>query len=190
MKLVGLIGLILMTTSANATPVRYIFVQGGYPEGATVDGMFYGDDLDRNGILTEDELEEFIMSWSGNSAIAPHTINHWHAPAALHYTLTDNQVGPFPKPGSTDSARLAFPCCPPDSREYVTWIMISNNSDPDGRRLYGLVQYAAPLADIIKQTSYERAVITLVHVPAVFWLFGSGVIGLLGARRREHLNRV
>lgn len=53
-------------------PLGFDFSQGGYADGATVTGMFYGNDFDGNGQLSSfsGEVSGFMMSFSGNSLVS------------------------------------------------------------------------------------------------------------------------
>ena len=76
MKLTSLaaavIGVLLVwVPSASAGPMAFNFVQGGYAEGAEVTGMFSGEDLNDDDILSsfDGEILSAMMSFSGNSII-------------------------------------------------------------------------------------------------------------------------
>jgi len=62
----------LFAGSANAIPIGFDFYQGGFDEGATVTGMFTGEDLDSNGHLSsfDGEVSSFMMDFSGNSLVS------------------------------------------------------------------------------------------------------------------------
>jgi hypothetical protein len=67
--------LFMMSQSASAIP--YTFTQDGFSEGATITGMFAGDDLNNDGQLVfgpGSELTDFSMSFSGNSIIPAFTL--------------------------------------------------------------------------------------------------------------------
>ena len=55
--------------------MSFNFSQAGFEEGASVTGMFSGDDLDADGQLSsfDGEITDFMMEWSGNSLAASFT---------------------------------------------------------------------------------------------------------------------
>tara|TARA_R110002049_G_scaffold309268_1_gene519506 strand:+ start:7475 stop:8026 length:552 start_codon:yes stop_codon:yes gene_type:complete len=58
-------------TSSSAGVIGFNFSQDGYEEGASVTGMFVGEDLDMNGQLSSftGEITDFMMDFSGNSLV-------------------------------------------------------------------------------------------------------------------------
>ncbi|NNM00184.1 MAG: autotransporter outer membrane beta-barrel domain-containing protein [Gammaproteobacteria bacterium] len=56
-------------TLAGAAPATFTFSQGGFSEGAAINGSFSGEDLDGNGELSQGELTAFAVTFSGNSIV-------------------------------------------------------------------------------------------------------------------------
>ena len=56
---------------ASATPLSFSFFQSGFEEGAFVEGMFSGEDLNSDMQLSsfDGEITDFMMSFSGNSLV-------------------------------------------------------------------------------------------------------------------------
>ncbi|QSJ14714.1 hypothetical protein JYQ62_22780 [Nostoc sp. UHCC 0702] len=49
---------------------RYVtFTQAGWLQGGLVTGSFEGEDLDADGIISQTEVTDFSLSWSGNSTV-------------------------------------------------------------------------------------------------------------------------
>ena len=184
MKVLIILSFMLTTWSVNATPYRYTFVQGGYPEGATVEGMFYGEDIDLDGVITRDEVTEFVMVWSGNSVLRPWTwvAEPWpptmNQSSSLRFTATTAAGDLFPAPGSDDLAAIS------ERSSMVTGshVRISNATRERGE----IVVANSP--HYVLQTTTNPAVMTSVPIPAGFWLFGSGLLGLIWAGRRKQHN--
>lgn len=76
--------LVVCINSVNAAPIVYNFSQAGFDEGASVTGMFTGEDLNGDGQLSNfdpdnfnidtGEITDFIMDFSGNSLVSPFSL--------------------------------------------------------------------------------------------------------------------
>ncbi|CAO5023651.1 PEP-CTERM sorting domain-containing protein [Microcystis aeruginosa] len=69
--LAGTVSAIAVLTVLPASAASFNFFQGGYSEGATVTGMFTGEDLDNDGLIhsLDGEVTDYMMSFSGNSLV-------------------------------------------------------------------------------------------------------------------------
>ncbi|WP_287688735.1 MULTISPECIES: PEP-CTERM sorting domain-containing protein [unclassified Microcystis] len=69
--LAGTVSAIAVLTVLPASAASFNFFQGGYSEGATVTGMFTGEDLDNDGLIDSfsGEVTDYMMSFSGNSLV-------------------------------------------------------------------------------------------------------------------------
>ena len=69
--LAGTVSAIAVLTVLPASAASFNFFQGGYSEGATVTGMFTGEDLDNDGLIASfsGEVTDYMMSFSGNSLV-------------------------------------------------------------------------------------------------------------------------
>jgi hypothetical protein len=67
----GTVSAIASLTVLPASAASFNFFQGGYSEGATVTGMFTGEDLDNDGFINSfnGEVTDYMMSFSGNSLV-------------------------------------------------------------------------------------------------------------------------
>lgn len=70
---VSLLGFGVMKTD-SAQAATFNFTQGGFEGGGTLSGTFTGEDLNNdgfigNGVLSDNELSDFSLSFSGNSII-------------------------------------------------------------------------------------------------------------------------
>ena len=67
----GTVSAIAGLTVLPASAASFNFFQGGYSEGATVTGMFTGEDLDNDGVINSftGEVTDYMMSFSGNSLV-------------------------------------------------------------------------------------------------------------------------
>jgi hypothetical protein len=62
----------LTATHQAASAASFSFSQGGYSEGASVTGMFTGEDLDNDGVINSfipGEVTGYTISFSGNSLV-------------------------------------------------------------------------------------------------------------------------
>lgn len=73
------IGFIVLFNSSLSFSGTFHFFQGGYQEGAFIEGTFNGEDLDGNGQIssfdgTGDEVTDITVSFSGNSLVPAFTL--------------------------------------------------------------------------------------------------------------------
>jgi hypothetical protein len=88
-----LLGFIFATGTANAATLQYSFHQGGFDEGAFVDGLFAGNDINNDGFLSSwnNEITSFSFSFSGNSLLGKFTnkgVDFYNL--YIEYYVTDN----------------------------------------------------------------------------------------------------
>lgn len=69
--LAGTVSAIAVLTVLPASAASFNFFQGGYSEGATITGMFTGEDLNNDGFIhsLDGEVTDYMMSFSGNSLV-------------------------------------------------------------------------------------------------------------------------
>jgi hypothetical protein len=69
--LAGTVSAIAVLTVLPASAASFNFFQGGYSEGATITGMFTGEDLNNDGLINSfsGEVTDYMMSFSGNSLV-------------------------------------------------------------------------------------------------------------------------
>ena len=67
----GTVSAIAVLTVLPASAASFNFFQGGYSEGATITGMFTGEDLNNDGFIhsLDGEVTDYMMSFSGNSLV-------------------------------------------------------------------------------------------------------------------------
>ncbi len=56
-------------SQGSAGAVSFNFTQGGWSQGGIVTGSFSGEDLDGNRIISETEITDFSLAWSGNEKV-------------------------------------------------------------------------------------------------------------------------
>lgn len=177
LKLVMLAALALSASAANAT--LYTFNQTGFEEGASISGSFELNDLNANGHIMAgkpflgynlNEISSLTLSFSGNSLVGAftHTLSDL---TLLSYKLSDNVLGNDLLP----------------AQELI------------GTNWFSEVGYAysagigtgfgwAEVEDLetgVKSFSENNLVVNAVPVPGAVWLFGTGLAGFLGLKRRQ-----
>jgi hypothetical protein len=161
--------LVACFSSVDAAPISFNFSQGGFFEGASVTGMFTGDDLDNNGQLSSfaGEVSDFVMSFSGNSLIPSFSLG-FSDPFALVYDLDGGPLG--------DGVTLD----------------VEGIGAASGIHSYATGQGATGGIDggwvddfIGPNTTSELVQVSAVPIPPAVWLFGSGLLGLVGMARRK-----
>ncbi len=161
--------------SANAAPVSFNFTQDGYDEGATISGTFAGEDLDNDGQLTSfnGELTNFTMSFSGNSLVSAFTLGF----ADLWGFVYDLPSGPL---GDGLTGAIEGIGAGNSMFDYV--------AGPGPFAECGIGFDCASVTDFATGAasfSNQFVMVSAVPVPAAVWLFGSGLLGLVGVARRS-----
>lgn len=165
---------LVLSTSVNA--VTYNFYQSGYAEGAFVSGTFTGDDLDFNGQLSSfnNEVTDFTMSFSGNSLVPTFSLGFLDLDGVVY----DLNGGPLGDGTSLEVEGIAAQNSPL-ALGYVVGL------GPFGV-LCGIGADCATVANsTFGDYSTELVSVSSVPVPAAVWLFGSGLLGLVGVARRK-----
>ena len=167
---------------------RYDLRHTGFDDGAAVIGTFFGTDLDNNGRLINEEVTRFNIDifWDEDQTSPP--------PA---YTINDANVSPLARnfdlwifPTINTEPRTAF-------RDFIDVANTVTGIDQGWYQYFQVpTQGEAPRARIADwfnglqlSSTLPDSKVSEVPVPPVFWLLGSGLIGLIGARHRYKLDR-
>jgi hypothetical protein len=169
MKKYWLLGyLVVFFSSVDAAPISFNFSQVGFDEGASVTGIFTGEDLNNNGQLSQfdGEVSDFMMDFSGNSLIPSFSLSFFDL-TGLVYDLDGGPLG--------DGLTLHIEGIGADSGLFY----YSTGQGPLGTD-------GGQVTDFINTSmSSELVVISTAPIPAAIWLFGSGLLGLVGMARRK-----
>ena len=171
-----------MTSTAQASPTTYQITQG-FSEGATAIARFIGDDIDGDGWLTSDDMViTYTIDFTGNSFVPSFSL-----PGIPSFRLSL-----FPKAGSIQDGPVHLA---PDEflQQAATqppfWYVRPTCTSSDGVSCRGRISslpgdysFNAPVLSI------DATLPAPIPVPATVWLFGSSLIGLIGANRRKQQN--
>ena len=169
---------ISMCGTTTASIVKYNFSQSGYDEGAIVTGMFEGEDVDGDGYLVSDiselslsEVTAFNMKFSGNSMVPAFSLGLADL-QILSYGLNGGPLG--------DSRRELISAAANSDLD-AGFTIISDETGEDDNLITSVVF----LQDSPISNSSELVIISAVPLPAAVWLFGSGLLGLIGINKSK-----
>ena len=177
LKILSTVIALFISTSTSA--ITYNFYQGGYTDGAFVSGTFELEDYDLDGQLSsfEGELIDFSMAFSGNSLVNAFSISH--------IETNNNEV--VYNPYDDLENFLGDDYYSNDEQIYATTatgLLYGAGAALGGSCLSGMECGAIHDGGAFDYTN-EMAVVSSVPVPAAVWLFGSGLLGLIGVARRK-----
>ncbi|MDH5612971.1 MAG: VPLPA-CTERM sorting domain-containing protein [Gammaproteobacteria bacterium] len=181
LKILSTVVALFISTSTSA--ITYNFYQGGYTEGAFVSGTFELEDYNQDGQLSSfaGELIDFSMTFSGNSLVNAFSISHIETNYnEVVYNLYD--LGNF----LGDDTNTGYSSYEQISAATGTGLLYGAGAALGELCVSGFdcgVVNNSGAGDY----TYEMVVVSSVPVPAAVWLFGSGLLGLIGvARRKNH----
>ncbi len=167
--------------TASSTVVKFNFYQSGFDEGAVVTGMFEGEDMDGDGFLVAQdkafgppfEVTDFNMKFSGNSIVPAFTFDFSDFSNAISPSLVyDLNDGPFLGGSSLEA------------------FAVIQNTDASGVAVddFGILLLSDGRTVVFSSEgsgtfSSELIKVSAVPLPAAVWLFGSGLLGLIGMRQ-------
>ena len=180
LKILSTVIALFISTSTSA--ITYNFYQGGYTDGAFVSGTFELEDYDLDGQLSsfEGELIDFSMTFSGNSLVNAFSISHietnnnevvYNPYDDLENFLGDDVYQYY----STDEQIVATT---------GAGLLYGAGAALGGSCLSGMECGVVNIFEAFDFTD-EMVVVSSVPVPAAVWLFGSGLLGLIGVARRK-----
>ena len=148
---------------AIADSVTFSFSQAGFGEGAFVSGVFTGQDSNGNGQLStsDGEIIEFDLAFSGNSLVSAFTLGVSDL-NALAYDLDGGPLG--------DGLVLAIEDIAAGNGAYVYV------AGPGPFAQCGIGLSCALIQGERLIFSSELIEVTAVPLPAVIWVFGSGLM--------------
>ncbi len=89
-------------SSLEAAPVSFNFFQDGFDEGAIVTGGFTGDDINNDRRISESEIIDFSMEFSGNNIVPAFSIKFPDIRVlGFGYDLDGGPLGNAPDEGVT-----------------------------------------------------------------------------------------
>lgn len=156
--------------SANASV--YYFFQGGYSGGGTIIGTFEGTDLDSNGQLSsfDGEISSFSLVFAGDSVVSDFT----HSLADLYALVYDLGSGYIGDGGTGDVEGIASNWGGISGFDYASgWGPIRSH----GGRVIDVATGATSRTD-------QLVAVSGVPLPPAVLLLGSGLIGLIGFKRK------
>jgi hypothetical protein len=164
-----------LSTLVNAAPLSFNFTQSGFEEGASVVGMFTGEDLNADGQLSEfsGEITSFMMEFSGNSLVSSFSLGF----ADLFGLVYDLDGGPLGDGFSLDIEGIGA-----DSGIFLYEV----GPGPVGECGVGID--CASISDGVNISSSKQLVLVspkVVPIPAAVWLFGSGLMAIVGFRKSK-----
>ena len=186
--------------STNSKAAMYDFYQGGFTDGAFVSGTFTANDLDfDNQISTfEDagELTDFTMSFSGNSIVSAFSVDFSTSNTELVYDLSDGVfIGDDLFPSNPEAAEGIAVTSLADAPLFGSGQAVDALSFTFPLSLIfcgqggecGLISGFGDSELGVFDVTYEMATVSVssVPVPAAVWLFGSGLLGLVGVARHK-----
>ena len=177
LKILSTVIALFISTSTNA--ITYNFYQGGYTDGAFVSGTFELEDYDLDEQLSsfEGELIDFSMTFSGNSLVNAFSISHIET---NNNEVVYNQIGDF----LGDDAYTYYSRNEQIAATTSAGLLYGAGAALGGTCLSYMECGVVSISDAFDFT-YEMVVVSSVPVPAAVWLFGSGLIGLVGFAKRK-----
>ena len=179
LKIASTVIALFISTSTSA--ITYNFYQDGYTDGAFVSGTFELEDYDLDGQLSsfEGELIDFSMAFSGNSLVNAFSISHIETNNnEVVYNLYD--LGDF----LGDDTYTYYSSDEQIAATTGAGLLYGAGAALGGLCLSGL-ECGIVNNDGAGDYTYEMVVVSSVPVPAAVWLFGSGLVGLIGVARRK-----
>lgn len=163
---------LVFSSSINAAPVGYNFIQNGYDEGAFVTGMFWGDDLNNDGQLSwfQGEVTDFMMDFSGSSLVGSFSLNF----SQLFGLVYDLDGGPLGDGITIDVEGIGA------NSGLYSYGTGQGATGTDGGTVFDQNSGLTSVSPELVQVSLKA-----VPIPAAVWLFGSGLLGLVGVSRRK-----
>ena len=170
---------LLFAPLSNAYAITVDYFTGGFEEGAFVQGYFSGN-VPSSGVMGRSDLSDFSFSFSGNSLIPAFSVNFSEFLAA---DPAYNGLNYYTVNGGLPAGSLVMNLI---NGTYGVQLQSDSPQDPCGVGLTycGLIQSVVVGTTAI---SYGPMTVTAsaVPIPAAVWLFGSGLLGLVGIARRK-----
>lgn len=189
MKKYLLLFLLVSFTSVDAAPVSYNFSHSGFDEGASVTGMFTGEDLDGNGKLSSfrGELIDFKMRFSGNNLVPAFSLGFADL-VGIIYGLDSESLGDDSSGNNPEGIEVYL------GRGSNVGVFSYAVAGPLNPQIGPVVECGtgvdcAVVSDGQGNVSYSQQLVLVspkpVPLPATVWLFCSGLIGFLGIKRTQ-----
>jgi len=95
-----IIGAFNIFSQGSASAVTFNFTQDGWSQGGIVTGSFEGEDLDSDSIISETEVTNFLLAWSGNQEVP--TLELTDIPDTWEFSTTQaSLISGFTSQGTT-----------------------------------------------------------------------------------------
>ena len=187
MKKIIFVWIYLWIGTVQASPAAYQITQG-FSEGATAIAQIIGDDIDGDGWLTfPNEITSWSMVFTGNSIVPP------FEKSFVPGSIPSLRLSLFPVGGIISDGPV--PLTPDEFFQNAaggfSWRVTTGCTTRAGTPCTALINETGTLRDPDDFT-FEAPLVSLhlapIPAPATVWLFGSGLIGLIGVGRRIHQN--
>ncbi len=170
--------------TASSTVIKYNFSHSGFADGAIVTGMFAGEDLNGDGFLVGNEgpggfneITDFNMAFSGNNIVPAFTLSF----ADFRFLAYRLDGGPLGDSGN----ELIAASSDSTSGLYLPQGFSSGTNVPDECKNSYCAFVFVPGVKFEPNYSFELVTVNAVPLPATAWLFGSGLLGLIGTRKSK-----
>lgn len=166
---------ISMYATISLAVTKYNFSQSGFVDGAVLTGMFVAEDLDGDGVLTDLDgiITAFSVEFSGNSIVPAFILDSADdfSKFEVSYDLDD---GPL---GGTASEESLFAL----GSNFSVFV----GSNALGECENGFCGVVTTTLGEPTTVSLDSVTVSAVPLPAAAWLFGSGLLWLIGMRQKS-----
>ena len=164
----------------DAHDVR-VFSEGTYTFDTTCTGIQISSGIsDCNNALDLDQTEQYITMEVGAGQLGLHMLWDWNKSEDIDLAIVWDRDSIWADADGQDNPENSLWLGEAGSPDPLTsWQLVSTDANGDG--VNGITIVDGPFQGFSANYNFDR----VVPVPAALWLFGSGLIGLIGIARRK-----
>jgi hypothetical protein len=175
------VSILTVVGSGSASAASYSFHQIGYTGGGIITGLFEAEDLNNDSVIDSEEVTSFSLSFTGDSTVADFSYA-FNDLFVLRYKMGSGFLGDdfMEQPNGSEYEGLVVGMF--SNSNYV----LLSGAGPTGGQYGGFIIDNATGSEV-SETPNLIAVseVSAVPVPSALWLFGSGMLSLIGLTRRK-----